>query len=237
MFSVSKGQSCNAKYFQNNFYHLGENSAPAITFLPDNSLILSSTYNQVQVSLIKISAMGDTLWSKLYDAHTPIGGDPLIKTIPDVDGTLFNVCDSKRLMWTDMSGNLLSSTAITGLNLFRFFDAGIMPNGDKILLFQSNISGSPGALIMRTNKDASTVIWSKFVRATGIKFFSDITNMVIDGNQITMGGSWNDTGTGDASIFLGILNADDGNWMRTVIYDAPLTYSLPKKLYKTGDGY
>src|SRR5438309_1362337 len=109
MFSSSTAQSCNAKYFQNNFYHLGESSPPVISFLPNNSLILSSSYNQLQMSLIRISATGDTMWSKLYDAHTPIGGDPMIKTMTDVDGTLFNVCDSKRLIWTDLSGNLLRS--------------------------------------------------------------------------------------------------------------------------------
>ncbi len=200
-------------------------------------MIFSSTYNQLQLSLVRISATGDTLWSKLYDTHDPIGGDPMIKSLPDVDGTLFTVCDSKRLMWTDMSGNLLRSVIISGHNLSRFFDAAVMPNGDKILMFQSNYNINPGAIIIRTNKDASTVIWSKFVGGMGPKYFSNSINMVVDGNQITMGGAWIDSVSGNSSAFLGILNADDGSQIRSVIYDTPLGYCFSKKLYKTSDGY
>jgi gliding motility-associated-like protein len=189
------------------------------------------------VSLIRITVTGDTLWSKLYDAQSPIGGLQQIKTIPDVDGNLFTISNSKRLMWTDISGNLLKSIAIPGLNLFRFSDAGMMPNGDKILLFQSFDSGNPGALIIRVNKDASSVIWSKFAGGMGAKYLTDNTNLVIDGNRIILGGALNDAATGNASAFLGILNADDGSWISSVIYNTPSGSCTSKKIYKTGNGY
>jgi hypothetical protein len=228
-------QQCQVKYFQNNFHHLGTNGYPSLAMLPDNTLIVSSLSNNSRTNLIKISSLGDTIWSKMYMNTVQTGANTNAKTLYDLNGSLFSVLNTKYLAELDTSGDVLSAKHIDGLDNYGFQDAAIFPDGDKLLLYDQQNGYDQGAVLIRIDKNLNTIKWSKLIGGTGLLF----SNLLIDGNTIVVaGGSDTPPYIGQASVsFVTKINGDDGSLVSTNSYRDPESGSRAIFLYKSGDGY
>jgi gliding motility-associated-like protein len=223
------------KYFQDNFHHLGTNGYPKLTILPDNTMILSSLFNNSGTNLIKLTSLGDTIWTKTYNSSNPTGANRNPKTLYDVNGNLFSVLNNKYLAELDGSGNVLSTKYVNGLDIYGFGDAAIFPNGDKLILFDVQNGYNYGSILVRVDKSLNTIKWSKLVGGNGLQF----SNILIDGNTIVIGGeSFLLPYDGSITVsFVCKINGDDGSIIATNSYRDPDSGSGVKFLYKSGNGY
>ena len=229
------GQSCQVKYYQDNFHHLGTNGYPRLTILPDNTLIVSSLANNTGTNLIKLTSLGDTIWNKTYRNSDPTGANRNPKTLYDVNGNLFSVLNDRYLAGLDTAGNVLSTKYVNGLNSYSFNDAAIFANGDKLILFDAANGYNYGSILLRVDKNLNTIIWSKLIGGNGLLF----SNILIDGNTVVIAGeSFLPPYNGPAGVsFVSKINGDDGSIITTNSFMDPESGSRAIFLYKSVNGY
>jgi gliding motility-associated-like protein len=228
-------QPCPVKYFQNNFHHLGTNGTPYLSILPDNTLIVSSIYNSSGTNLVKLTRLGDTIWSKAYNNSIHSDITALTKTLYDVNGNLFSVLTGKYLAELDTSGNILTTKHIEGLDNYGFRDAAIFANGDKLILYYLRNGYNYGSVLVRLDKSLNSIKWSKLIGGVGLNF----SNVLIDGNTVVIaGGSFVSPYDFTATVsFVSKIDGENGNIITTNSYRDPESGSGAILLYKSGSGY
>jgi len=214
---------------------LGTNGTPKLTILPDNTLIISSIYNGSGINLVKLTNLGDTIWSKKYNNSISSDINALTKTLYDVNGSLFSVLTGKYLAELDTSGNFLTTKHLDGLDNYQFRDAAIFANGDKLILYSVRNGYDYGGVLIRLDKNLNTIKWSKLIGGAGL----DFSNLLLDGNTVVIAGqSYVSPYDFTARVsFVSKIDGDNGNIINTNSYRDPESGSGAIFLYKSGSGY
>jgi len=229
------GQSCQVKYYQDNFHHLGTNGTPSLSILPDNTLIVSSIYNSSRTNLVKLTSLGDTIWSKTYNNSILTDINALTKTLYDLNGTLFSVLTGKYPSELDTSGNILTTKHINGLDNYQFRDAAIFVNGDKLIFYSLRNGYDYGGILIRLDKNLNTIKWSKLIGGIGL----DFSNLLIDGDTVIVAGQSfvNPYDFTTRVSFICKIDGVSGNILATNSYRDPESASGATFLYKSRNGY
>ncbi|HLK31331.1 MAG TPA: hypothetical protein VKT28_22315, partial [Puia sp.] len=216
----------------NGFLNYGVNFSPQLTILPDNSVLVDVGSNNMGLIMSKLNNYGDTIWSKSYFPPGFPGNLGPHKTIVDMDGNLFSVIANNYLVKLDTAGNILSANILSGTKDLSFKDAIILPDGDKVVLYNAPYDGNEPGVIARLDKNLTTVKWSQT-----ISFYTTfLTNMVASGNSIFIGGGGTDMDYQfDLNTFISEIDANDGSIKKLKYFKAQQSYSNLFSLLINGD--
>ena len=179
--------TCTDSFYLKTFQHNKQDGVGGLFQLPGGNLIVYGLSNGF-FGVSKHDVNGNMIFSKSLD---PISYYSMSKVLPDFDGTLFIASEnSANYYQMDTLGSILTAKKITdkeGYQYSLFRDMAILPNGDKIILFQDNVAEK--CLIARLSKDLSTVIWSKFLHGSNFGAEVSYLSLLVDGQKLFLCGS------------------------------------------------
>ncbi|MEO6549665.1 MAG: gliding motility-associated C-terminal domain-containing protein [Ferruginibacter sp.] len=211
IFSKGYSQDCSTDFFSNGYigngFAMGGSQGDRLTILPDSSMVMCNSH-----FLARISQKGNVLWSKLFSGY----GGNTSNAVVDYDGSIVCVM-GLNIIKIDTSGNILYQKKmdfnmnggydLTNSELFR--DIAILPNGDKVILYEDD-SGPYGGYLFRFDKDMTQIKWCKNIQYSGIHF----TNIIIQGSKIVVAGITKEISDPARLGFLASFNANDGSLLK-----------------------
>lgn len=225
-------QPCSDYYFSKGFTTVVRASAGSIQPLPKSGFLFNAdTYNGYTIT--KLTAAGDTSWSKIYElVNATVYGTHLAACM---DRSWQFICspNSNSIISVDtVSGQVLTAKKLTvplqdALSI-RFI--AVTENNDKIVFAKDESTyAADGYVLIRLRSDLSSIIWTKHIRASNLYF----QGMKVAGEDILLYGSKN------GSAFMLKANTTNGSVLvqTETKLDSGGSFYVASDLHKYNNGY
>lgn len=187
---LGHSQACADYYFNKGFGTIVRASSGSLAPLPKSGFLFNAdTYNGYTIT--KLSAAGDTAWSKIYEqVNATVYGTHLAACMDRSWQFICSPVGNSIISIDTVSGQVLAAKKLTvplqdALSI-RFI--AVTDNNDKIVLAKDESTYSDdGYVLLRLRADLSAIIWTKHIKAANLSF----NGMKVAGNDILLYGRKN----------------------------------------------